>query len=84
MAALYHLLRRNNPIAAGTSPGLQFLREHPLRVQKAAMSAMRTSVQTAAKVRCPPILLKNSLLRLQIFKKQKTVLRESKYSKKHR
>ena len=31
-----------------------------------------------------PIVLKNSLLRLQIFKKQKNVLRQSRYTKKNR
>jgi hypothetical protein len=58
----------------------------------ATLFAQQTSMPIAANVRFPPnrpslhtaILLKNSLLRMQIFKKQKTVLRESKYTKKHR
>jgi len=41
-------------------------------------------MKSATNVRSWPIVLKNSLLRLQIFKKQKTVLHEAKYTKKHR
>ena len=53
-------------------------------VEWARGGSERTFDQSAANGKKEPILLKNSLLRLQVFKKQKTVLRESKYSKKHR
>jgi len=41
-------------------------------------------MQVAANGWFEPALLRNSLLRLQILEEQKTVLRESKYSKKLR
>jgi len=46
-----------------------------IKLQNTECPAKQTSTLTAAKVRSPPILLKNSLLCLRIFKKQKTVLR---------
>jgi hypothetical protein len=52
--------------------------------QRRLRPAQQTLMVTAANGGCEPILLKNSLLRLQIFKKQKTVLHEAKYAKKHR
>jgi hypothetical protein len=41
-------------------------------------------METGGNVSCEPILLKNSLLRLQIFRNQKAVLRSSKHIQKCR
>ena len=56
---------------------------HVFYVEGPLLLELESGFAPAAKGRFPPILLKNSLLHLQIFQKQKIVLLQSETANKH-